>query len=97
MAQEKTGRNASTAPHVTEWIARITWTIPRAARIVPWRSDCLVQAQAAQNWFKRYGIQSEIQLGARTLPDGRMEAHAWLVCEGEIVTGGDITSFTPFR
>ncbi len=96
-AQAKTGQNASPAPHVVDWIARVTWAIPRAAQFVPWRSDCLVQAQAAQNWFKRFDIHSQIQLGARKLPDGRMDAHAWLVCEGEIVTGGDIEPFAPFR
>ena len=82
---------------MADWIARVTWAIPRAARCLPWRLDCLVQAKAAQNWFKQYGIQSEIQLGARKLPNGQMDAHAWLVCEGEIVTGDDISSFVPFR
>lgn len=96
-SQEKTVQNTSPAPQVVELIKRVTWATPRAARFVPWRSDCLVQAQAARNWLKRSGVQSEIQLGARTLTDGRMDAHAWLVCAGKIVTGGDITSFTPFR
>ena len=96
-AQEKVDQSVSPNAQVADWIARVTWAIPRAARFVPWRADCLVQAKAAQNWFKQHGIQSEIQLGARKLPDGQMDAHAWLVCEGEIVTGGDITSFEPFR
>jgi hypothetical protein len=93
----KTGQGASPAPQFADGIARVAWAIPRAARFVPWRSDCLVQAQAAQNWLKEHGIQSEIQLGARKLPGGQMDAHAWLVCDDKIVTGGDITSFAPFR
>ena len=93
----KTGQGTSPAPQIADGVARVAWAIPRAARFVPWRSDCLVQAQAGQNWLKRYGIQSEIQLGARKLPGGQMDAHAWLVCDDKIVTGGDITSFAPFR
>ena len=96
-SREKTVQNASPAPQAVKLIERVTWATPRAARFVPWRSDCLVQAKAARNWLKRHGVQSEIQLGARKLTDGRMDTHAWLVCEGEIVTGGDITSFAPFR
>ncbi len=78
-------------------IARVTWAIPRAAKMVPWRSDCLVQTKAGQNWLKRQGVPSTIRLGSRKLPGGKMDAHAWLVCEGEVVTGGDISTFVPFR
>jgi hypothetical protein len=97
IAPEKSAQSVSPNAQLADSIARVTWATPKAARIVPWRSDCLVQARAAQSWLKQNGIQSEIKLGARKLPNGQMEAHAWLVCEGEIVTGGDITSFVPFR
>ncbi|MCV2877661.1 lasso peptide biosynthesis B2 protein [Sedimentimonas flavescens] len=70
--------------------------ISRAARIVPWRSDCLVQARAAQAWLTGEGIASQIRLGARRLPDGAFGAHAWLVCGQDIITGGDVSEFQPF-
>jgi hypothetical protein len=95
--QEQINHTACPAPQVADWIARVTWAIPRAAKFVPWRSDCLVQAQAGHNWLSRQNIQSTFELGARKLPNGKMDAHAWLICEGEIVTGGDISTFVPFR
>jgi len=96
-AQDQIKHAAGPAPHVADWIARVTWAIPRAAKFVPWRSDCLVQAQAGHNWLSRQNIYSTLELGARKLPNGKMDAHAWLMCEGEIVTGGDISTFVPFR
>lgn len=95
--QDQIEHTASPAPHVADWIARVTWAIPRAAKFVPWRSDCLVQAQAGHNWLSRQNIQSTLELGARKSPDGKIDAHAWLMCEGEIVTGGDISTFVPFQ
>lgn len=78
-------------------IARIGPAILRAARIVPWRSDCLVQAEAARHWLARRGIGATIHLGARKTTDGGTEMHAWLVSHDRIVTGGQITSYTPFK
>lgn len=94
---EKTGHHTSPDPHVSDWISRVTWAIPRAAKLVPWQSDCLVQAQAAHDWLRRLDIHSEFELGARKLPNGKMDAHAWLICNDKIVTGGDISTFVPFR
>ena len=84
----------SPAERVT--IGRIARAIARAARIVPWRSDCLVRAEAARHWLVRSGLTSEIRLGARKGPTGGVETHAWLVCRGEVVTGGDIRDYAPF-
>lgn len=95
--QKQIKHAACPAPHVADLVARVTWAIPRAAKFVPWRSDCLVQAQAGHNWLSRQNIHSTLELGARKLPNGKMDAHAWLMCEGEIVTGGDISTFVPFR
>lgn len=75
---------------------RIGRAIARAARVVPWRSDCLVQAEAGRRWIAALGGAAEIRLGARKGPDGRLDAHAWLICGGHCVTGGDISRFVPF-
>lgn len=77
-------------------IERIGRAIGRASRVVPWRSDCLVQAEAGRRWIAALGGSAEIRLGARKAPDGRLDAHAWLVSGGRVVTGGDITRFVPF-
>lgn len=74
-------------------LARIRYVIPRLSDRLPWRSDCLIQAIAAQNWLAALGAQSEIQIGVEKPEDGQFGAHAWLVSGGEIVTGGDIAQY----
>ncbi|MFN3990815.1 MAG: lasso peptide biosynthesis B2 protein [Erythrobacter sp.] len=74
---------------------KVAFFIPRMAARVPWRADCLVQAMAGQRWLMRQGVASEIVIGTAKLVPGEFEAHAWLVCEGRIVLGGDISRFSP--
>lgn len=69
-------------------IARIRWAIATAAGLVPWRSDCLVQAMAARRWLATSGIASEIRLGAAGTGDAALTAHAWVVAGGTVVVGG---------
>ncbi len=77
-------------------IGRVTYLIPRIARRMPWRSDCLIQALAAQRWLARSGIASSIRIGTRTSRAKGFEAHAWLVADEQIVTGWDIEHFAEF-
>jgi hypothetical protein len=78
-------------------VGRIAWAIPRAAAVVPWRADCLRQAEAARHWLDRRGMASEVRLGVRKTEAGGIEAHAWLLCGRKIVTGGDPKLFEEFR
>ncbi|MEE4200912.1 lasso peptide biosynthesis B2 protein [Erythrobacter sp.] len=73
--------------------ARIAFVLPRIARRLPWRSDCLVQAIAAQDWLASHGSAGIIHLGVEKPAGGEFGAHAWLVCDGEVVTGGDIARY----
>lgn len=84
------------SPLTTARTGRVSRAISRAARVVPWRSDCLVQAEAARRWLASHGLQSEIRIGVRKSPENKLDAHAWLLCEGVIVTGGDISPYVPF-
>lgn len=77
-------------------VAQISRAIARVANLVPWRADCLVRAEAGRHWLARLGLLSDIRLGARRDAAGRLDAHAWLICNGQIVTGGDIHDFVPF-
>jgi hypothetical protein len=72
---------------------RITYVIPRLSRRLPWRSDCLIQAIAAQNWLASHGYASEIQIGVQRPDNKPFSAHAWLVHGETVVTGGDITVY----
>lgn len=69
--------------------------IGRMAARVPWRSDCLVQALAGQQWLARQGIVTEIVVGTAKGADGTFDAHAWLRQGDRIVLGGDISRFQP--
>lgn len=74
-------------------LARIAYVIPRLSDKLPWRSDCLIQAIAAQNWLSASGIPSEIQIGVENPKEGPFAAHAWLVYGESVVTGGDISQY----
>ncbi len=77
-------------------VERVAWAVPRAASVVPWRSDCLRQAEAARHWLMRHRVTTRLFLGARKSAAGTFEAHAWLMCGDKVITGGDATSFSPF-
>jgi hypothetical protein len=63
------------------------------ARRVPWRSDCMVQAMAAQRWLASSNIPSTMTIGVRKdAPEG-FGAHAWLQVGDAMVTGGDFSSY----
>lgn len=96
-ARAATANAANTASRLQAHAAcdAVEFFIPRLAFRVPWRADCLVQAMAGQRWLKAKCIASDIAIGTAKLPSGDFESHAWLVCSGRIVLGGDISRFTP--
>jgi hypothetical protein len=61
--------------------------ISRAAAIVPWRADCLVQALAAKRRLEQRGVRCSIELGTRLTADGQLDAHAWVQVGGRTVLG----------
>lgn len=74
-------------------LARITYVMPRLSDRLPWRSDCVIQAIAAQNWLSSFGAASEIQIGVENPKDGEFGAHAWLLYRESVITGGDIDRY----
>lgn len=74
-------------------LARIAYVIPRLSDRLPWRSDCLIQAIAGQNWLSSHGLYSEIQIGVENPTDGKFGAHAWLIHRDMVITGGDIAQY----
>ena len=76
-------------------IRRVRTAIERASLRVPWRSNCLVQAVASRNWLRRLGLEANLLIGVRE-QHGPSEAHAWLICDGDVVVGGDIRGYVPF-
>jgi hypothetical protein len=72
----------------------MAWAIAAAARRVPWRADCLVQALAAARWLAGKGHHGEFFVGVGAPTASGLPAHAWLHCDGVAITGGDGAGFT---
>lgn len=73
--------------------ARVAFIINLLGRVLPWRSDCLIQALAAQNWLAAMGIAAQIRIGVERTEPGGFGAHAWLVHNGEVLTGGKVDRY----
>lgn len=74
-------------------VRQVGYVIPRMARRVPWRADCLVQSLAAQRWLASAGIASVLKIGAER-PDGEgFNAHSWLAYGDIAVTGGEVDGY----
>ena len=66
----------------------------RAAKV--WPARCLPQAIAGYCLLRRGGLAPVVKLGVAVEPRG-LDAHAWLECDGVIVTGGDVDrQYAPF-
>lgn len=59
--------------------------IERVARMVPWRSDCLIQAAAARWMLRVRRIPNRIHIGV-AIANG-FTAHAWVTSGEYLVTG----------
>lgn len=79
------------------------WGLARAARLLPLRGDCLVQAIAADRWLNRERRPHRFHLGAasaeRSGGAGPVLAHAWITVDGVVASGGELspelTEFAP--
>lgn len=68
-------------------IAReVGWIVQRVAGIIPWRSDCLIQATAAQWMLRRRKVPTRLHIGVAPAHSA-FSAHAWLSHESTILTG----------
>ncbi|CAM4251928.1 lasso peptide biosynthesis B2 protein [Cytophagaceae bacterium 50C-KIRBA] len=70
----------------------INQAIERASRYAFWRTKCFEQALTAKWMLERRGQTTYLYFGVRKEQSGSLTAHAWLVCDGEIVTGGNVAS-----
>lgn len=66
----------------------ISIAIARASRYSFWRTRCFEQALCAKFMLNVRKQKSIIYFGVDKREGTKLSAHAWLVCDGEIVTGG---------
>lgn len=81
-------------PRATLLVSQIQFVIPRISARVPWRSDCLARALAAQNWLKSKEIASSVRIGTQRSPDRGFNAHAWSCVRDIAVMRGEFEEFS---
>ena len=78
---------------------RVAWAVAVASRYVPRAGSgaCLTQALAAQTMLARRRHPALLRIGVIKDEERRLQAHAWVESEGEVVIGGsaDLECFTP--
>ena len=76
-------------PEQQQEAQQVGWAIKALARYFPWDSKCLAQAVAGKWMLQRRGLPSTLYLGVERVHGGEkwLEAHAWLRCGTDIVTG----------
>ncbi len=74
--------------------ARVGAMVERAARFTWWRSMCLEKALAGKWMLRRRGINSTMYVGMAR-QGAEFVAHAWLVGEGQTLTGAGNTVYAP--
>lgn len=77
---------ASRSPRAAITAADCTDAVRRAARIFPTAARCLPQAIAGYCLLRRAGRTGIVTLGVR-VENARLDAHAWLECDGIRITG----------
>jgi hypothetical protein len=68
---------------------QVGWAVTALARYFPRDAKCLAQAVAGKWMLQRRGLPSTLFLGVERVHSGEkwLEAHAWLRCGTDIVTG----------
>jgi hypothetical protein len=71
-------------------LTAIGTAILRASRRSPWRTKCLESALAARFMLRRRKEKYIVFLGVNTTTNDQksLAAHAWLISNGHIITGG---------
>jgi Transglutaminase-like superfamily len=82
-----------------ESVQQVTWAVKAVGRCLPGAS-CLTHALAAQALLVHSGFPSRVEIGVAKSEDSdsdsdkdrfeprRFQAHAWVVCHGQVVLGG---------
>jgi hypothetical protein len=68
-------------------VEQVVWAVRIVSRYLPGAS-CLTQALAAQALLTQSGFPSQVEIGVAKDDLRRLQAHAWVVCHGQVVLGG---------
>jgi hypothetical protein len=68
-------------------LEQMVWAVRVVSRYLP-GATCLTQAVAAQALLTQSGFPSQMEIGVAKDGLRRLQAHAWVVCHGQVVLGG---------
>jgi hypothetical protein len=68
-------------------LEQMVWAVRVVSRYLP-GATCLTQALAAQALLTQSGFPSQVEIGVARDDLRRLQAHAWVVCQGQVVLGG---------
>jgi Transglutaminase-like superfamily len=78
---------AKAATGATGSLEQMVWAVRVVSRYLP-GATCLTQALAAQALLTQSGFPSQVEIGVAKDGFRRLQAHAWVVCHGQGVLGG---------
>jgi hypothetical protein len=68
-------------------VEQLMWAVKTVSRCLP-QATCLTQALAGQALLFRSGFPSQVEIGVAQDDRRRLRGHAWVVCYGQVVLGG---------
>lgn len=77
-------------------VQRVVWAIQTTSRHVPNGRNCLLKAISASYLLRRLGYPSELHIGVNRSDVGELDAHAWIVFNGEVIIG-DLQDLSQFN
>ncbi|MEL6707964.1 MAG: lasso peptide biosynthesis B2 protein [Pseudomonadota bacterium] len=79
-------REATPNPRQDVPYTTIVWAIHHTAKAVP-DATCLTRSLAMRYLLAQAGEAATIQIGVKNDDNGKFKAHAWVVLDGEVLTG----------
>lgn len=67
---------------------QVRWAVESMAPRIPWETLCLVQGLAGAAMLRRRKLPLSLYFGVARTEQGEFQAHAWLCCGDEVLTGG---------
>lgn len=78
-------------------LSKIVWAVNLSSRYLPGEVKCLARALTTQVIMISHGFSPQLRIGVAKGETGKLEAHAWIESQGQIVIGylRDLSRFTP--
>ncbi|MGJ5675501.1 MAG: lasso peptide biosynthesis B2 protein [Nostochopsis sp.] len=76
---------------------KIVGAVNLSSRYMPGNVKCLARALTTQVLMTQHGYSPELRIGVAKKEGGKLEAHAWVENQGQVVMGylRDLSNFTP--